>query len=119
MASLNNIGAPAPHNNARSLNDSLASTQTRQTISRIDGKASNASAVPNETAQRSRPSDTVQLSRAARAANQTPDIAELTPERAELVMSVRSQIAEESYLTDEKLNIALDRLIDDALSILR
>jgi len=53
--------------------------------------------------------DQLDISQAARAASQARDSA---PIRLDRVANIRSQIADGSYETSEKLDAALDRLLD-------
>lgn len=122
MASLNNVGGSALDSNMRALNDRssdrLHSPQGRPGVARAGGQPAS-SGVPGSTTTRGVVGDSVQFSREALAANQPPAIEELSSDRAELVKSVRTMIEDDRYLSDEKLDIALDRLIDDALGIVR
>lgn len=68
------------------------------------------SARPVETPQPTAPSDEVNISDAARLvemARQIPDI------RQDRVEALRAQIAAGTYETDERLNAAVERLLDE------
>lgn len=64
-----------------------------------------------ERARRQRSSDTVNLSSEARAASRVEPAAE-GGVRAELVARVRSQLEARTYYTEEKLDAAVETLID-------
>ena len=58
----------------------------------------------------SQPRDTVEISPEAQIRSH---LADMPAERADLVARVRAEIEAGTYETDEKLNIAIDRLMDE------
>ena len=66
-----------------------------------------AGAKPSQTAS---PTDQLDISPAAQAASQVADGAEV---RSDLVARVRNEIASGTYETPEKLDAALERLLDE------
>ena len=66
--------------------------------------------VADDAATGGRAGDRVELSDQARLLNQ---LRSLPPVREGLVDRVRSEIADEAYLTDAKLDVAIDRLLED------
>ena len=57
-------------------------------------------------------SDSVQLSNLAQWLSKAARLPEV---REDLVASVRADIADESYLTDDKIDAAIDSLVDDLI----
>lgn len=78
-----------------------------QTIS-APHKSYNAS--PSASAGRSAEVDQLDISREADMASRVRDLPDI---RADRVASIRAQIASGVYETDEKLNVALERLLDE------
>ncbi len=54
--------------------------------------------------------DTVEIS------NDVMTVRGVDKPRLDKIMEIRQQIKDGTYMTDEKLNVALDRALDDALS---
>ena len=75
---------------------------------RAQGSAGNPEAKPV-----SGPSDELQISAAAEAAIQSAESTSAESMRTDLVRRVRSEIAQGTYETPEKLDAALDRLLDE------
>lgn|SRR5690606_27856391 len=97
MAAINNIAAGAPASRVQPLN--LARPQKAQPLA---GEA--------PTSRPSRGIDTVDLSEQAR---YTDALREGADVRVELVERIRAEIAAGTYETDEKLDQAVENLLDD------
>ena len=67
-------------------------------------------AQPSRTPSVSNTSDQLEISDAARLASQMSEIPEMRMDR---VAQIKAAIADGSYETDAKLNVALDRLLDE------
>ncbi len=57
--------------------------------------------------------DVVEISTAARLAAMVQDIPEV---RADLVARIKAEIASGTYETDERMEVAMDRLLDDLMT---
>ena len=89
-----------------SISGSVGRTQAAGRI----GNAEARQAAPSDDAARLRAADSVMLSPEARAAAEADGA---KPLRADLVERVRGELEARTYFSDEKLDIAVDRLIDD------
>ena len=67
-------------------------------------------AQPSRTPPVSGTSDQLEISDAARLASQMSEIPEMRMDR---VAQIKASIADGSYETDDKLNVALERLLDE------
>ncbi|MGP1345671.1 MAG: hypothetical protein ACTS3F_03260 [Phycisphaerales bacterium] len=115
MASLNNVGASALNANARSIGERIV-TPSKPAGARAIAPRLGTSDSGSPTARTDR-TDSVRLSPEALAANAATSDEGIAPDRLALIQDIRSQLADDAYLSDEKLDIALDRLIDDALGL--
>jgi len=76
----------------------------------IRGPHHNQGSQPVENRSRVDSTDQLDISHEADFASQVKDIPDI---RADRVASIKAQIADGTYLTDDKLDIALERLLDE------
>lgn len=65
---------------------------------------------PTATSRTAAPADEVQISSAGQFLDRLSDVPAI---RSDRVAQIRSQLAAGTYLTDEKLSLALDRLLNE------
>ena len=76
----------------------------------INAPHNNRAAQPNSATQTSQPTDELQLSEAGQLASRLAEIPDI---RADKVAAARAAIADGTYETPEKLDVALSRLLDE------